>query len=123
MTPRHFRRLRRRFEADGDGVVVHGLRERRAVLGELCQWDSSIHAWLKDRGPGDLTVISIHDDATSRLQTARFVERDNGAEKPSGGDRVPAAGEDISIVAHHRTFLLWLDMRSDTGLACSLACS
>ena len=153
VTPRHFRRLRRRFEADGDGVVVHGLRgrrsnsalppaireralevaarpvyrdfgptllaehlearfglraspdtvrrwmveaglwersrkrakhrrrrERRAVLGELCQWDSSIHAWLEDRGPSDLTLISIHDDATSRLQTARFVERDNGAE-------------------------------------------
>ena len=28
VTPRHLRRLRRRFEAEGDGVVVHGLRGR-----------------------------------------------------------------------------------------------
>ena len=153
VTPRQFRRLRRRFEAEGDESVVHGLRgrpsnnalpaavrervlevasgptyrdfgptllaehlearfglraspdtvrrwmgeaglwerrrkrarhrrrrERRAALGELCQWDSSVHAWLEDRGPGDLALISIHDDATSRLQTVRLVERDNGAE-------------------------------------------
>jgi len=54
-------------------------RERRAALGELGQWDSSVHRWLEDRA-GEFVLISIHDDATSRLMTARFVERDDGAE-------------------------------------------
>ncbi len=54
---------------------------RRAVVGELCQWDSSVHPWLEERGADDLVLIAIHDDATSGLQTARFVERDNGAER------------------------------------------
>ena len=30
VTERHFRRVRRRFEAAGDEVVVHGLRGRRS---------------------------------------------------------------------------------------------
>lgn len=153
VTRRHFRRLRRKFEADGDAAVIHGLRgrrsnralpgelrervlevaeeplyrdfgptllaehlersfalrvspdtlrgwmmeaglwkrqrrrarhrsrrPRRAALGELEQWDSSVHAWLEDRAAGDQVLISIHDDATSRLMMARFVERDDGAE-------------------------------------------
>ncbi len=153
VTPRHFRRLLRRFEAEGDAVAVHGLRgrasnralppevrqavlalaedpmfrdfgptllaehvelacglrvsretvrrwllesglrtrsrkrakhrsrrPRRAALGELAQWDSSVHRWLEDRVEGDLTLIALHDDATSRLMAARFVARDNGAE-------------------------------------------
>ena len=152
VTRRHFRRMRRRFESEGDAVVVHGLRgrrsnrslpgevrelvmtvardplyrdfgptllaehlertfgvrvsvetlrnwmledglwerrrrrakhrrrrQRRAALGELGQWDSSVHRWLEDRA-GELVLISIHDDATSRLMMARFVERDDGAE-------------------------------------------
>ena len=54
-------------------------RKRRAALGELGQWDSSVHRWLEDRA-GELVLISIHDDATSRLMMARFVERDDGAE-------------------------------------------
>ncbi len=153
VTPRQFRRLRRRYEAEGDESVVHGLRgrpsnsalpaavrelvlevasdpiyrgfgptllaehldrghgvrlsaetvrrwmrdaelwerqrkrakhrsrrPRRAAVGELCQWDSSVHPWLEERGADDLVLIAMHDDATNRLQTARFVERDNGAE-------------------------------------------
>ena len=153
VTRRQFRRLRRKFEAEGDAAVVHGLRgrrsnralprevreralevakdplyrdfgptllaehlersfevrvgpdalrgwmmeaglwkrqrrrakhrsrrPRRAALGELEQWDSSVHRWLEDRAGGDQVLISIHDDATSRLMMARFVERDNGAE-------------------------------------------
>lgn len=152
VTARHFRRMRRKFEAEGDAAVVHGLRgrrsnrampgevrervlavaadplyrdfgptllaehlerrfamrlsaetlrcwmleaglwkrrrrrakhrsrrPRRAALGELGQWDSSVHRWLEDRA-GEFVLISIHDDATSRLMMARFVERDNGAE-------------------------------------------
>ena len=55
-------------------------RPRRAAFGELEQWDGSVHAWLEDRAAGDQVLISIHDDATSRLMTARFVERDDGAE-------------------------------------------
>ena len=152
VTRRHFRRMRRRFETEGDAAVVHGLRgrasnrslpaevreramavardplyrdfgptlfaehlertfgvrvsvetlrnwmledgvwerrrrrakhrrrrERRAALGELGQWDSSVHRWLEDRA-GECVLISIHDDATSRLMMTRFVERDGGAE-------------------------------------------
>ncbi len=152
VTERHFRRVRRRFEAAGDEVVVHGLRgrrsnrslpsetreqvlvmardpdyadfgatflaehverelgvrvsaetlrawrkgaglwqrkrkrakhrrrrPRRAARGELLQWDSSVHAWLEDRGPPDLVLIALHDDATSGFMHGRFVERDTGA--------------------------------------------
>ena len=55
-------------------------RPRRAALGELGQWDSSVHRWLEDRAGGEQVLISIHDDATSRLMAARFVARDDGAE-------------------------------------------
>ena len=30
LTPRHFRRLRRKWELEGDGAVIHGLRARRS---------------------------------------------------------------------------------------------
>lgn len=30
LTPRHFRRLRRRWESEGDGAVIHGLRGQRS---------------------------------------------------------------------------------------------
>ena len=30
LTPRHFRRLRRRWEQEGDRAVIHGLRDRRS---------------------------------------------------------------------------------------------
>jgi hypothetical protein len=53
-------------------------RPRRASVGELVQWDSSEHAWLEDRYPGRLTLVAMIDDATSRLQYARFVPQDNG---------------------------------------------
>ena len=152
VTERHFRRVRRRFEAEGDVVVVHGLRgsrsnrslpsetrervlamardpdyagfgptllgehaervlevhvsaetvrgwlvaeglwarkrrrakhrsrrPRRAARGELIQWDSSVHRWLEDRGPADLVLIALHDDATNGFMCGRFVERDTGA--------------------------------------------
>ena len=152
VTRRHMRRLMRRFEREGDGAAVHGLRgrrsnrahapqvrervlalaaeplyagfgptllaeharqqlgvevsaettrawlvqagrwsrkrkrakhrrrrPRRAALGELVQWDSSVHAWLEDRGPGDLVLVALHDDATGRMLHGQFVERDTGA--------------------------------------------
>lgn len=53
-------------------------RPRRAAVGELVQWDSSDHAWLEDRYPKRLTLVTMIDDASSRLQYARFVEQDNG---------------------------------------------
>jgi hypothetical protein len=53
-------------------------RSRRAAVGELVQWDSSDHAWLEDRYPRRLTLVTMIDDASSRLQYARFVEQDNG---------------------------------------------
>lgn len=53
-------------------------RPRRAAVGELVQWDSSDHAWLEERYPRRLTLVTMIDDASSRLQYAHFVERDNG---------------------------------------------
>ncbi len=55
-------------------------RPRRLAVGELAQWDSSVHRWLEDRYPGELVLISIHDDATNRLMAAKFARKDDGAE-------------------------------------------
>jgi transposase len=51
---------------------VHRLRERRAQVGELVQIDGSPHAWLEGRGPR-CCLLAFIDDATGRLQYARFV--------------------------------------------------
>ncbi len=47
------------------------LRERRAAVGELVQIDGSPHPWLEERGPR-CTLIAFVDDASGRLQYARF---------------------------------------------------
>jgi hypothetical protein len=57
---------------------VHVWRPRRSCCGELIQWDTSVHAWLEDRGP-TLYLVAMIDDATNRL-FGRFVERDTAAE-------------------------------------------
>jgi hypothetical protein len=54
---------------------VHGWRPRRSRLGELVQWDTSVHDWRE--GPSEkLYLIAMIDDATSRL-FARFVRHDS----------------------------------------------
>ena len=58
---------------------VHVWRERRACFGELVQWDSSEFAWLEERGAPDLQLITMIDDATSRLW-ARLAEHDSTEE-------------------------------------------
>ena len=55
---------------------AHVWRPRRSCRGELIQWDTSIHAWLEDRGPEKMYLIGLIDDATSRL-FARFVPADS----------------------------------------------
>jgi hypothetical protein len=60
------------------GVRHRKSRPRKAAVGELVQWDSSDHAWLENRYPRRLTLVTMIDDASSRLQYARFVEQDNG---------------------------------------------
>jgi transposase len=57
---------------------VHGWRPRRSRLGELVQWDTSVHEWLEGRGE-KLYLIAMIDDATSRL-FARFVRHDSTEE-------------------------------------------
>jgi transposase-like protein len=57
---------------------VHGWRPRRSRLGELVQWDASLHDWLEGRGE-KMYLIAMIDDATSRL-FARFVPRDSTEE-------------------------------------------
>jgi hypothetical protein len=54
-------------------------RERRSRCGELVQWDTSDHDWLEGRGSERLYLISMIDDATSRLH-ARFVSSDSTEE-------------------------------------------
>lgn len=55
---------------------VHVWRPRRSCCGDLVQWDTSIHAWLEERGPEKMYLIALIDDATSRL-FARFVPADS----------------------------------------------
>jgi transposase len=55
---------------------VHLWRPRRSRCGELVQWDTSEHDWLEGRGKEKLYLISMIDDATSRLY-ARFVRSDS----------------------------------------------
>ena len=54
---------------------VHTWRARRESPGELVQWDTSVHAWLEDRGPAKMYLVALIDDATNTL-FARFVEAD-----------------------------------------------
>jgi len=55
---------------------VHLWRPRRSCWGELLQWDTSVHAWLEERGPAKMYLIAGIDDATNRL-FARFVQADS----------------------------------------------
>ena len=55
---------------------AHVWRQRRSRCGELVQWDTSNHDWLEGRGGERLYLISMIDDATSRLY-ARFVSSDS----------------------------------------------
>jgi hypothetical protein len=55
---------------------AHVWRPRRSCRGELIQWDTSVHAWLEDRGPNRMYLIALIDDATSTL-FARFVPADS----------------------------------------------
>jgi len=54
---------------------VHVWRPRRSCRGELVQWDTSIHAWLGERGSDKMYLIALIDDATSKLY-ARLVPAD-----------------------------------------------
>ncbi|MGA2035770.1 MAG: ISNCY family transposase [Thermoguttaceae bacterium] len=58
---------------------AHLWRPRRSRSGELVQWDTSEHDWLEGRGNEKLYLISMIDDATSRLY-ARFVRSDSTEE-------------------------------------------
>ena len=51
-------------------------RQRRSCRGELVQWDTSVHAWLEERGPAKMYLIALIDDATGTL-FARFVPADS----------------------------------------------
>jgi hypothetical protein len=46
---------------------AHLWRPRRSRCGELVQWDTSEPDWLEGRGSEQLYLISMIDDATSRL--------------------------------------------------------
>jgi transposase len=58
---------------------VHLWRERRSRFGELVQWDTSTHDWLEGRGSERIYLITMIDDATSRM-LARFAPHDTTEE-------------------------------------------
>ena len=58
---------------------VHVWRPRRSCRGELVQWDTSVHAWLEERGSEKMYLVALIDDATSGL-FARFVKADSTTE-------------------------------------------
>ena len=99
-------------------------RPRRAALRELGQWDSSVHPWLEERSPGDQALISIHDDATSRLLMARFVARDNGAENRRAIiEYLGRHGRPVAVYTDHAGhFGQWLSKKGErTGTIISRA--
>ncbi len=68
-----------RWEVKKRGQRHRMARPRKASLGEMIQLDGSDHAWLEDRYPGRLTLLKAADDATNRIQFARFVPLETGA--------------------------------------------
>lgn len=68
-----------RWEVKKRGRRHRKARPRKAALGEMIQLDGSVHAWLEDRYPGPLTLLKAVDDATNRMQAARFVPLETGA--------------------------------------------
>jgi hypothetical protein len=58
---------------------IHVWRERRSRFGELVQWDTSTHDWLEGRCKEPIYLITMIDDATSRV-FARFVPHDSTEE-------------------------------------------
>jgi hypothetical protein len=60
------------WRAKRRSVRFHPPRARRPRLGELAQIDGSPHDWFEGRAPR-CTLLVFVDDATSRIQAARFV--------------------------------------------------
>lgn len=56
--------------------IIHQSRERRPCLGQLIQFDGSIHHWFEERGSRCAALVFV-DDATSRLMLLRFVPIEN----------------------------------------------
>jgi hypothetical protein len=49
-------------------------RPRRRCFGELVQFDASVHDWLEGRGQQGLVLLTLIDDATSRLMARFYLE-------------------------------------------------
>ncbi len=69
MIEAHLRTVRRRR------VRHHTWRERRPCFGELVQMDTSEHAWFEGRGEAEPVLVTMIDDATSRVRM-RFYPSD-----------------------------------------------
>jgi len=66
------------WRAKRRSVRFHPPRARRPRLGELVQIDGSPHDWFEGRAPR-CTLLVFVDDATSRIQAARFVAAETTA--------------------------------------------
>ena len=67
------------WRAKRRSVRFHPPRARRPRLGELVQIDGSPHDWFEGRAPR-CTLLVFVDDATSRIQAARFVAAETTAD-------------------------------------------
>ena len=57
--------------------IPHTLRLRRAMYGEMIQYDGSYHLWFEDRGTGEkLCLLLAVDDATGTIMHAKFDEHE-----------------------------------------------
>lgn len=66
------------WKAKRRSMRFHPPRARRPRLGELVQIDGSPHDWFEGRAPR-CTLLVFVDDATSRIQAARFVAAETTA--------------------------------------------
>lgn len=66
------------WRAKRRSVRFHPPRARRPRLGELVQIDGSPHDWFEGRAPRCSLLVFV-DDATSRIQAARFVAAETTA--------------------------------------------
>ncbi len=62
MIEAHLQTVRRRR------VRHHTWRQRRPCFGELVQMDTSQHAWFEGRAPAEPVLVTMIDDATSRVR-------------------------------------------------------
>ena len=79
-------------------VVLHSMRERRPCFGELVQIDGSPHDWFESRRE-KCTLLVFIDDATSKLVSLLFVERDHTRYFQAAREYIEMYGRPLAFTA------------------------